>query len=320
MGWIISALLISGSVWLWVERQYIVDALQYQSYTPSVAVRDVSTKAGLTDDALFTFYATHPSVESGEQFNANCERKEADSPILGCYASNRIYIFNITDERLSGIKAVTAAHELLHAEYDRLPEAEKRRLKPLLESAYKSGGDAELAERMRYYEKTEPGESVNELHSIVGTEFATLSPELERYYSKYFKDRQALVALHQKVDATFEALKAESDSLTRQLEALSDQIDNKSVSYNQQVTSLNEAVNNFNTRATQSDGFTTQAEFQAARQSLIRRSDQLSALRQEIQADIARYKMLFAKLESINSETVSLNKSLDSTLSDVPTI
>src|SRR5690606_14513484 len=96
VGWIISALLVIASVWVWTERQYIVDALQYQSYTPTATVREVASSAQLTDKALFTFYATHPSIESGDAFNQHCERREANSPILGCYASNRIYIFDIS--------------------------------------------------------------------------------------------------------------------------------------------------------------------------------------------------------------------------------
>jgi len=162
-GWAISALLIVGSLWLWTQRQYVVDAIQYHQYTPTDAVRQVAEDAGMTEDALFTFYATRPAVESSAAFNRHCERREADSPILGCYAANRIYIFDITDERLEGIKVVTAAHELLHAEYDRLPDSEKQRLNPLLQKAYQSGTNPKLEERMAYYEKTEPGQNMNEL-------------------------------------------------------------------------------------------------------------------------------------------------------------
>jgi len=320
VGWIVSALLIAGSIWLWVERQYVVDAIQYSQYSPSSTVKDVAERAGLTDDARFTFYATRPSVETSEAFNQHCQRKEADSPILGCYASDRIFIFNITDERLKGIKTVTAAHELLHAEYDRLPDSEKKRLQPLLQAAYQRVTNSDLEARMKYYEKTEPGEAFNELHSILGTEYGSLGKDLDNYYKKYFKDRTALVALHQKVEQTFNALSDEADALVGQIEKLAASINNDTAQYNADVTSLNAAVTSFNSRAQQPGGFTTQQEFQTARQKLINQSNALAAFRQQIQANIAEYKTLLARLDSINSESASLNASLDSTLSDVPKI
>jgi uncharacterized protein YoxC len=320
VGWIVSALLVVGSIWLWTERQYVVDAIQYNQYTPTATVKDVADNASLTNQARFIFYATRPSVESSEAFNQHCQRKEADSPILGCYASDRIYIFNVTDERLKGIKAVTAAHELLHAEYDRLPDSEKKRLQPLLQAAYKKVANSDLETRMKYYEKTEPGESFNELHSILGTEYASLGSELENYYKQYFNDRQALVALHQTVEQTFDGLSEEADTLVNQIEKLAYLINSDSKLYNTDVQTLNAAVTAFNARAQQTGGFTTQQEFQAARAKLLSQSNDLGEFRQRIQANIAEYKTLLAKLDSINSESASLNASLDSTLSDVPKI
>ena len=59
---------------------------------------------GLTNNAKFMFYASRPSVETSKTFNNYCKRKEADSPILGCYASQRIHIYDITDSRLMGFR------------------------------------------------------------------------------------------------------------------------------------------------------------------------------------------------------------------------
>lgn len=303
-----------------MDRQYVVDAIQYTQYKPTETVKDVASRAGLTDQARFTFYATRPAVETSQAFNDHCQRKEADSPILGCYASDRIYIFNVTDERLKGIKAVTAAHELLHAEYDRLSDSEKKRLEPLLMAAYRQVTDSSLEARMKYYEKAEPGESVNELHSILGTEYGSLGPELEAYYKRYFTDRQALVNLNQTVKRTFDSLSLEADALVAQIEKLAASINSDSKQYNADVEQLNQAVAAFNARAQQAGGFTTEQEFQSARARLLSQSNALAAFRQQIQSNIAEYKTLLAKLDSINSESASLNASLDSTLSTVPKI
>lgn len=320
VGWVISALLVIGSVWLWSERQAVVDAIQYHQYTPTDAVKQVVANAGFTEDATFTFYASHPAIQGSEEFNQNCQRREADSPILGCYAATRIYIFDVTDERLSGIKTVTAAHELLHAEYDRLPDAEKRRIQGLLEKVYQAGTNSNLEARMQYYEKTEPGQEVNELHSIIGTEFEAVGPELEAYYARYFSDRQALVRLHKQVDERFSALSEEADRLVAQIESLANTINQDTESYNQGISDLNQNVAAFNDQASRNGGFNSQAEFQAARQSLLRQSNKLAAFRDGIQSNISEYKQLLAKLETINAESASLNKSLDSALSDAPEI
>lgn len=317
-GWIISAVLIAASYGLWTERQFVVDAIQYSRYQPSEAVEQLASTAGLTDDARFTFYASQPAVQSSEVFNNNCERREADSPILGCYSAKRIYIFDVTDQRLEGIKAVTAAHELLHAEYDRLPESEKKRLDTLLTAEYEKTDDSSLQDRMDYYAKTEPGQSLNELHSIVGTEFKEISPELERHYSRYFTNRQALVSLQEQVNQQFRTLSEEADQLVTQIEKLAFSINQDTKEYNDEISSLNDAVDEFNRTASRTGGFTTQDEFEAARARLVARNDQLATLRQQIQADVATYKTLLTQLDAINAESAALNQGLDSISSDVP--
>lgn len=304
-----------------MERQYVVDAIQYYQFTPTSSVRQVADEAGLTEDARFTFYATRPAVESSDAFNQHCQRREADSPILGCYAGNRIYIYDVADERLTGIKTVTAAHELLHAEYERLPDAEKRRIDGLLQKVYESGTNEKLEERMAYYEKTEPGQALNELHSIIGTEFDSIGPELENYYARFFKDRSALVRLHNQVESQFETLSEEANQLVGQIERLAATINSDTKTYNESIAALNDDVAAFNARASQSGGFTTQSEFQAARNALLVKSNQLNAFRDRIETNITQYKGLLAKLDTINAESASLNQGLDSTsLSDAPKI
>lgn len=297
----------------------MVDAIQYHQYKPTAAVRQITQDATFTDSSRFVFYATRPVVEQSESFNQHCPRKEAKSPILGCYSEGRIYIFDVTDSRLEGVKEVTAAHEMLHAEYQRLPESEKKRLQPLLQKVYDQVADDDLKARMEYYQKTEPGEAINELHSIIGTEISNVGPELTNYYDRYFKDRQSIVALHTQIERPFKALSEEADNLVTQLDKLGFSINNDSKTYNDRVIALNQAVENFNQKA-ENGGFTTQREFQAARQDLLNESSSLDSFKRQIEADIIRYKSLKAKLDTINAESASLNQSLDSTLSDTPKI
>lgn len=318
--WFVSALLIVGSIWLWQSRQWVVDAIAYHQYEPTAAVRQIATESKMTDDAKFTFYASRPEVQSSDLFNANCERKEADSPILGCYSARRIYIFDVTDERLDGIETVTAAHEMLHAAWERLPESERTRLTPLLEAAYGRLTNEDLKARMDYYGKAEPGQSINELHSIIGTEYESIGPELEAYYGQYFTNRVALVNLHEEVEAVFDELKLEAKELVARIDQLASSINKRTAAYNADVAQLNADVAAFNVRAQRQGGFTSQSEFEAALAQLNARQSQLEAVKRSIQADIVMYNSLVAQLDAINAESADLNKSLDSTLQDIPAI
>src|SRR5690606_38163618 len=118
---------------------------------------------------VFYFRATHPEIASADEFNQDCPRQEANSPILGCYSTGHIYIYDITNDALDGIEEVTAAHELLHAIWDRMSANDQQRIGGLLRSTYATISNKELKERMDYYQRNEPGQFENELHSIIGT-------------------------------------------------------------------------------------------------------------------------------------------------------
>ena len=57
----------------------------------------------------------------------------------------------------------------------------------------------------------------NELHSILGTEVLTLSPELEAHYRKYFTDRSVIVLLSEKYERVFTGLRRKAKTLNVQL-------------------------------------------------------------------------------------------------------
>jgi len=298
----------------------VVDAVSYHQYQPTAQIRQIARDAGMTQDGTFMFYASRPVVQSKDDFNRSCERREPGSPILGCYSARRIYIYDITDQRLDGIKTVTAAHEMLHAAYERMSQAEKDRLRPLLEDAYSRLSSDSLTERMAYYERTQPGESLNELHSIIGTEFLAIGDELEEHYARFFTDRQALAKLHAEVEAVFDELSREARALAARIDSLVTSINQATVSYNEGVRQLNREVDEFNQRARQPGGFTTQAEFEAELARLNSRQQQLEASKQAIESDIVTYQSLLARLDAINAESAGLNRSLDSNLEAVPTL
>lgn len=311
---------IAAATLLFFNRQLIVDQLSVWQYRPSEAVSGLAHRASMSDKGEFYFYATQPTIESAQTFNEKCAKKEENTAILGCYNGRNIFIYDVTDPKLDGIREVTAAHEMLHAAYDRLSGNEKDKINALLEVEYeKLKSNAEFAERMAFYARTEPGERANELHSIVGTEVASISPELETYYKKYFDNRSALVALHEKYASVFLALQKRSDEIARQLEAMAASIDAQSASYNNAIEQLNTDIDAFNAKSA-SGGFNSQAQFQAERNALLARAGQLERSRSSINALITRYNELRKELETIASQSEALNRSINSSLAPAPSL
>ena len=305
---------------LFINRQYVVDQLSIWQYQPSSVVASFVERAGMSDSGKFYFYASQPAVETAIEFNKKCGREEERTAILGCYNGRNIYIYNVTDQRIDGIREVTAAHEMLHAAYDRLDEEEIKKVDTLLEVEYaKLKSDKKLAERMAFYERTEPGQRNNELHSMIGTEIADISPELESYYKKYFADRSKVVTLHATYAGVFNDLQSRSQELTRQLTDLNKSIEQASVRYNNAVSQLNKDINSFNDKAN-NGGFTNNSEFQAERERLVTRADRLDADRQAIDDDVNRYETLRQELAGIASQSEALNQSIDSSLAPAPSL
>lgn len=315
----VSLLLLSLAVAVFLNRQILVDSYLAWQYKPSPAVAAITERTKLTDEGRLYFYASQPELNNREAFNNACTAKDSEqSIVLGCYAGMRIYLFNIDNPKLDGMKEVTAAHEMLHAAYDRLSRDERSRVDALVSAQLQRITDARILSLVKEYDKTEPGERLNELHSILGTEVAQLSPELEVYYQQYFKDRGAVVALAESYGAVFDELRGRTDALLSELTALADRIDRQNAEYTASAQSLNNDIEAFNVRAR--SGQMTRAEFDAERAMLETRQEGLQASYDSIKADIALYDTKRKELEAINTESEVLNRSIDSKLSPVPSI
>ena len=126
--------------------------------------------------------------------------------MLGCYHSGQsgIFVLDVTDSRLDGVEQVTAAHEMLHAAYDRLSRSERSKVDAMLEDYYKNDlKDQRIVETINAYKKSEPKDVVNEMHSIFATEIASLPAPLEKYYQRYFTDRGQIVANAERYKSEF---------------------------------------------------------------------------------------------------------------------
>lgn len=317
---VISVALVSVCAWGIVNRQYVVDLWRSVQYQPPAQVEAIVKSVDFSDKGKFYFYASTPSVDEAAEFNNHCQQQEAGNAILGCYTSQTVYIYNVPNSQLNGIEEVTAAHETLHAIWERMSSEEQNRVGKLLEESYKTLNDEKLNERMDYYARTEPGERLNELHSILATEYTQIGPDLEAYYSGYFKDRAKVVALHNTYQAVFIELQKMTDNLSAQLQTLKVKIDQETVEYNAASADLRIDVEALKSKSENVDITSAKEvnQYNAERQSLITRSNALEQLRQTINSDTTDYNSIVENYNKIVTSINTLTKSLDSTLAPTP--
>jgi hypothetical protein len=164
---------------------------------PSAEVVKLADAAMLTDRARELFYASRPVIDPDRAtLDKHCRGPASKTSVeLGCYTPDgRIYILKIVDRDLKSQMTVIAAHEVLHAAYAAISASETGTLTAHLESLAKQIDDVQLQAALKDYSQIEPGQRANELHSILGTEYAALTPYLEQHYLQYFKQRDVIVA------------------------------------------------------------------------------------------------------------------------------
>jgi hypothetical protein len=190
-------------------------------------VADLAATTTMTERARRVFLAAEPAIEDPTTFARNCGLHEAaDVPgqprthTQGCYFAGRIHLLAPDRPEARELLYVVAAHELLHAVYADLRPAERARIDAELEAA--RVGNERLEERLRPYASSPT--LTNEIHSILGSEFAGLSPALEAHYAQFFVDRAAVVAARQRTlggrEDEIRRLKAEVDDLDARITTL----------------------------------------------------------------------------------------------------
>lgn len=224
------------------------------NYQPPAEIVQLAQAATMTAKARDIFYAAQPEIDADRAtFEQHCQAPISSNSIeLGCYTSdNRIYILLIAEPQLKEEMVVTAAHEMLHAAYGQLDQSQLDLLNPELENQVSLIHSVDLNAVLRDYRITEPGQRDNELHSIIGTEYAPLAPALEQYYSQYFTNRQAVVADARQFNQVFAQLKATLNNLQTQISQLRSQMAadrrrGNRAAYNALVPRFNALVTEYN--------------------------------------------------------------------------
>ncbi|MEX1995704.1 MAG: OmpH family outer membrane protein [Candidatus Saccharimonadales bacterium] len=223
------------------NAQAIEDWWRLRSYTPPPDIVALASANTMTESARRIFYVNHPElIGNVETFRTRCPQGE-QTIVLGCYHSDQegIIVYDVQDKRLGNVQEVTAAHELLHAAYDRLNDGEKEDIDAMLQDYYQNRlSDRRIQDTIQLYKKTEPNELVNEMHSIFGTEISDLPAPLEAYYSRYFSDRQRVVKLANSYEAEFQSRQDKIKDYERQLNSLREQIKKQETALQNQLVDI----------------------------------------------------------------------------------
>ena len=278
-----------------LNRERIYDFYRGQTYQPSSEMVRIRADLNLTDKGTFLFNAAQPELNEAAEFNSYCRNGESEIAVLGCYRSGNIYVYNITDNNLNGIRELTTAHELLHANWARMSEAEKVKLTEPLTRVFEANQEM-LEEEINSYDISEKQE---ELYVRAGTEVANLPEVLEKHYAEIFKDQDAVVAYYDSYIEVFRALKAEMDSLKVELNEINETIEQKMAEYERRVSQLSADIVSFNSCAEVAGCFKAEEEFNLRRESLIDEQEALEVMYNEINELIDAYN---AKVEIYNAD------------------
>jgi len=218
------SLLVGGFVAV-DHAQDIIDWWKLRDYTPSANIASLAQRSNMNDEGRKLFYVNDPVVLQKPNFSDKCTVGE-QTIVLGCYVSGiqRIYLFDVQDDRLNGVEEVTAAHEMLHAAYARLSISERNNIDSLLTTAYAKIADPRIRDTVESYRANDESVINNELHSILGTEVEKLPAALENYYSQYFNDRKSVVKLANQYSGEFTKREKIIDDYDTQLNELKGEI------------------------------------------------------------------------------------------------
>lgn len=217
---------LAATAFAWTRKQDIYDWVRLRNYDPPQRIEQLAFDTTMTNPARRLFYVYHPQLNGREEFNQNCKGFGEHTIVLGCYVSNYgIFLFDVDDERLEGVEQVTAAHELLHAAYDRLSMAERERVDQMVGDAFAKVTDERIQRSIDNYRSRDPSVVPNELHSILATEVRNLPPELEDYYERYFTNRLAIVAYSEKYESVLTKRRNQVASLELQISGLRGEIE-----------------------------------------------------------------------------------------------
>lgn len=304
LGWAVLVILAVIAVIIFLNRAWFYDWYRGITYRPVAEMAAIRDKLDLTGRGEFLFNAAQPELNTATEFNGNCRQDESEVAVLGCYTTGNIYIYNITDDKLDGIRELTTAHELLHVVWARMSEDEKAALVEPLTRTFEANQSL-LEEEIDQYDISERQE---ELYVRAGTEIKDLPVVLEKHFAEIFEDQDKIVDFYESYIEVFREIKAQMERLMSEMEVLRDEINAKTAEYEAEVGLLEADIANFNNCAETLGCFASEWEFYVQRNALMAREDALNILNGEINGLVDEYN---AKVDEYNADVTESRKLQD---------
>ena len=308
---ILMCFLVVVAVAIVVNRGFIGDLFRAAIYAPSQEMELIRSELELTDDGVFLFNASQPILGDRDSFNDKCSlESDETTAVLGCYVNSNIYVYNVVQEELSGIREVTTAHELLHAAWSRLSDKEKEELKTQLNQVIKDYYNV-IGDEVNSYDNED---RIEELYVRAGTEIKDLPQALEKHYGKWFKYQDKIVDYYDGYSKVFKELKAELERLENEMESLKTSYEAKISEYEGRISNLNTQIDEFNSCAETAGCFNSQWAFNQRRAQLVDEQNALNALYDEISNLINEYN---TRVDKYNQDAIynqKLNQIINSSV------
>ena len=305
-----SIILICGTAAITLNFSVIRDWLIGLNYRPSSEMARIRDDLKLTSKGALIFNAAMPELMEKAEFNNLCRETESETAILGCYREDHIYVYNITDSELSGIRELTAAHELLHAVYHRMNPSDKEKLTAAIDQVYQENKTL-LGEEIDLYKDAQKQE---ELYVRAGTEIKNLPADLESHYHEIFEDQDKIVDYYESYITVFRELEKTLKNLMTKIEVLEAQITVKTSEYESGAEALNADISKFNTCAGTPNCFTSTWTFNSERNALITRQNELGKIYEEINELITNYNSYVAEYNENVIHGQALNMTINSSV------
>lgn len=304
-------------VGIFAQRTPLLDWFALRNYSPPAEIAGFADRTSLTEYGKHLLYVNKPQLDNRTAFNQHCPNGAEQSVVLGCYTGDRngIFIYNVTDKQLDGVREVTTAHEMLHQAYDRLTPSKRRQIDTQLQQFAAKLSDQAILEQIASYKKTEPNSLNNEMHSLFGTQIKDLPPALNDYYKQYFVDRTKVVALYDAYRSAFTSRKKQIDAYDAQLAIQKPEIELLQDGLESQLTSLDQMKAQMDARRASGDtaGFNSLVAPYNSKVSAY--NSGLEALKQKIETynDIVNQRNAIADQEQALQRSLS-SKSLPDTV------
>lgn len=304
------------AVYVVLQSSWLLDTLKGFAYEPSANVAEIEVDLELTQQGRRIFAATRPTVEGSAEFNEHCDSHDVEVSLLGCYTDGRIYIYEIELAQLASANKVTAAHELLHAAWERMGKSERRAVSELLEQLYQEQREW-FDDELEVYDGDE---RLEEIYARAGTKLKDLPAELETHYAKYFQNRLKIVQFYQDYEAPFLALRSEMEDLAEQINLIAAEIEAERVKYLQDLEELEAQINRFNACANRVGCFTDEAEFARQRGTLLAGQVSLEQRREELNEKITVNNQRIENYRVRQEELGELSSAMNSNIEPVETL